>query len=297
MDMMKSPEKLFLKLRNSLPIGLSYVSYYKNIIYLKDINNHKYTLYIFNKKQSKIINSLAKSKYILKPIYIYKENNDIYYLYEDIINKSSDNSLSKDILIAFKNIFKEFSFKNELDKYQASLLQSLFKVLNNRFTSLEFRIRELELKPKKYDLEWVILSKYHTILDARIYLYDLESDIFKMIDKKETIEFGLIFKDISSNNYKNGLVEPNFDVYYGPIGMMLARYYLALNHSIKDDEFIKVFKDIDTFNKKYFLFMTLYCLIINVTLDFKITNTNTSMFLNYTHQISRIIKKFGEFAK
>lgn len=297
MAMMKKRKQLFLSLRSKLPIELVYLNEYKDVLYLCDKNNHKYSLHILNPKQSKIIYSLGKSKYILKPIYTYKEANEIYYLYEDIINKSSDNSLSKDTLDILIKIFKEFSFKTELDKLQASILESLFKVLDTRFKGLEFRIRELELEPIKNDFDWVILAKYHIILDARIYLYDLESDIFKMVDNKQSIEYGLVFKNIDTNSYKNGLIEPNYEIYYAPIGMLLSRYYLASSHIINDEEFYKIFKDIDTFNKKYFLFMTLYCLILCITLDFTLTNTNTSMFLNYTNLISRVIKKYGEFAK
>jgi len=295
MDMMKKEEQLFLSLKDRLPFNLEYVDYDNDIFTLSN-NNRNYYLYRLNDRKYKIIYSLGKSKFILKPIFTFKDN-DIYLLYEEVINKSSSKSLSLDALKAYKKIYNEFSFKTELNKLEASILQNLFKVLDSRFTGLEFRIRELELKPKKNDLDWIILSKYHVILDARIYLFDLETDIFKMVDKKESMEYGLIFKDSNLNLYKNGLVMPKIDVYYGPIASMLARYYIINNLFISDDEFKNEFNDLSIFNKRYFLFLSLYICILNINIEFYVNNTVVQKYLSYTNLISRIIKKYGEFAK
>ena len=55
---------------------------------------------------------------------------------------------------------------------------------------------------------WVILSKYYNLLDARVYLYDLQQDIFSFIDKNNSVEYGLVFRQIGLDNFKNQWIEP-----------------------------------------------------------------------------------------
>lgn len=63
------------------------------------------------------------------------------------------------------------------------------------------RIREIETNPVKNDISWIILSKYNIILDAKLYLYDLQSDIFKAIDQKLIVPYGLVYRKIDLEIY------------------------------------------------------------------------------------------------
>jgi hypothetical protein len=159
------------------------------------------------------------------------------------------------------------------------------------------RIREIELALIKDDVSWIILSKYHSILDAKIILYDLQTDIFKFIDKKTNIEYGLVFNDINFNIIDNGLIEPKFKFYYAPKGMLYARIFLLIDHQNVDEEFKKKILKLSTFDKKYFCFMVIYIYILNLNFSININNSNINLYINICKKIDNFIKEFNNILK
>lgn len=290
-------EKLPSGLLNRLPYRLSTISNYNNKYILEDELKSKYSLYYLNKEKYLTYLELSKSKYIEKSIFELLDDDKYYLLFNSKINKSEENAIAEKLYPILENIFEDFKFSIKLKKEHVTNFNNIYKVLDNKFTYLEMRIREVEVSPVKTDISWVILSKYHIILDAKIYLYDLQTDMFSFIDKSLNVDYGIIFKDLDSSIYKNGLIEPNFNIYYGPIGMLLARYYLYYDDLNIDDYFSKKIKKLDGFNQKYFCFMCLYIYILNIRLDILLNSFNISNYLTLTGKISSFIKKYGDYAK
>lgn len=290
-------EKLSSKLLSRLPYKLYPIKKYNEKYILSNEINSKYILYELSENKYLLYMDLIKSKFIEKSIFEVVENNKHYLLFSSNINKSEELSIMENSLKLFENIFNEFKFSIKLKKENINNFNNIHKVLDNKFTYLEMRVREVEMAPIKDDLSWVILSKYHTILDAKLYLYDLQTDMFSFIDKSLNVEYGIIFKDINSNMYKNGLIEPNFNVYYAPIGMLYSRLFLYYDSLNIDDFIIKKLSKIDKFNQKYFCFMCLYIYILNVRLDMLLDSYNISNFLSMTNKIKSFIKKYGDYAK
>jgi hypothetical protein len=159
------------------------------------------------------------------------------------------------------------------------------------------RIREIELSEFKNDISWMVLSKYHSILDAKIILYDLQTDLFKFIDKKTIIEYGLVFYDIDKNMYNNNEIEPKFKFYYAPKGILYARYYLLFDHLSLMEDFKKSVLKLSSFDKKYFAFMIIYVYILNVNLGIILNNSNINLYMNICKKIDYFIKEFSVILK
>ena len=135
------------------------------------------------------------------------------------------------------------------------------------------------------------------MLDTRIILYDIQNDIFKMIDKESEEYYGIIFKNIHQIKYKNGLIEPNFDIYYGPIAALFSKIYLAYDHKELDIDFKKKLDKMNVFNKKYFFFISLYTYVLNLNLEIIPSNSNLQAFISITKRIKRFIYLFKDYLK
>ncbi|MGM9969025.1 MAG: hypothetical protein ACI35S_01345 [Anaeroplasma sp.] len=289
-------EELFLNLKDKLPFKLNFVEY-KNYYRLKDDNSRYYYLFPFDEKSYTIVFSLYKSNKIEKPIFELKYQNTYYLLFYEAINSSEYKERYKKIMDLCLNIFSEFRFPVTLKHSHTRLLTNLYKLLDNKFTYFEMRIREIELKPLKNDLDWIILTKYHIILDAKVYLYDLQSDLFKLIDKKTEVEYGLVYKELDSSILYVDTLYPSSNIYYAPIGMLYTRLYLEYNDLFDTSLFKDKIDKSSEFNKKYFLFMTIYIYILNLRLEIIINNSSISNYLEVTSGINRLITNFKDYAK
>ncbi len=290
-------EKLPLSLINRLPYSLSIVQRKREYYILKDQDGHLYHLYALNQKSYLLYLELSKSSKIEKSIFETRDN-EIYYLLFSCLNKSSeDMAVLKKMLPLLEDIFQDFTYSITLKKEHFTNLNNIYKVLDNKFSYFEMRIREIEVMPRKDDISWIILSKYYILLDAKMYLYDLQQDIFGFIDKNTVLDYGLIFNSITKENYKNKLIEPDFHVYYGPISMLLCRLYLYFDHLDLQEYFKERLKKLDEFNKKYFCFMVIYIYILNINLDILLNPYNISNYLQFTKRISSFIKEFGDYLK
>ncbi|MBO5711685.1 MAG: hypothetical protein J6R47_02500, partial [Acholeplasmatales bacterium] len=248
---------------NSLPFKFNIVKEYENKLIISDESNICYTLYKISKDEIAKYQNLMKSKYVTKHIYGYKDSNNYYLLHKNSINKSDKKAVEKEALKALKLIYDEYKFKVTLRKEHFRILTNLYKLLDNKFKYIEMRIRELELAPIKNDYTWIILSKYHAILDCKVMLYDLQTDILKFIEKELVVEYGLVFRLGSIIEVENGLIEPNLDYYYAPLAMLYVRYYLLYEHTYFSDDFYDEIMKLSDFDKKYFSFMVLYIYVLN----------------------------------
>ena len=224
---------------------------YKDYFIVKDSDNNKYLLQILDNINYQKYNDLIRySNKIKKCIYNEKidDLNYLYFLYEDNTEYNIKAKLTSNILL---EIFDSSSYELTLKKENIRNLNNIYKLLDNKFTYFEIRIREIELNPIKKDIDWIILSKYYILLDTKIYLYDLQQDIFKFIDKNEVVKYGLIPKNINQNLYSKETLLLDYNFYYGPISMLYVRMYLLLDQYDMYDDINKL----DSFNQKYFCFM------------------------------------------
>ena len=65
---------------------------------------------------------------------------------------------------------------------------------------------------------------------------------------------------------ENKKIEPYFNLYYGPIGILYARIYIE--YFSFDKNFLNdTIKKLDGFNKTYFLYSCIYILIIKILIN------------------------------
>lgn len=261
---------------------------YKDYFIVKDSDNNKYLLQILDNINYQKYNDLIRySNKIKKCIYNEKidDLNYLYFLYEDNTEYNIKAKLTSNILL---EIFDSSSYELTLKKENIRNLNNIYKLLDNKFTYFEIRIREIELNPIKKDIDWIILSKYYILLDTKIYLYDLQQDIFKFIDKNEVVKYGLIPKNINQNLYSKETLLLDYNFYYGPISMLYVRMYLLLDQYDMYDDINKL----DSFNQKYFCFMYLYIMILNINLDVILNIYSLSNYVNITKKIKSFITKY-----
>ena len=135
---------------------------------IEDDHNNTYILQILTLDEYQRYNDLIKySNKIKKAIHIEKMNNvyHLYFIFEDKTEYGVKSKLTSKILL---EIFEKTSYELALKKEQMKNLNNIYKLLDNKFNYFELRIREIELNPIKRDIDWIILSKYYILLDAKV---------------------------------------------------------------------------------------------------------------------------------
>lgn len=269
---------MFTKIKSSVKYDkFNLVSDDNNTYYEQILNDIEYSVYL---------DVIRYSSKIKKAIYIENlENKKLYFVYE---NKTEYSLKSKRISEILLDLFKTTSYEVSIKKDNIKNLNNIYKLLDNKFRYFEIRIREIELNPIKKDIDWIILSKYYLLLDSKIFLYDLQQDIFKYIDKNEVVKYGLIPKYINQNLYSKESLLLDYNLYYGPISMLYVRMSLMLDDY---DPFEEV-KKLDILNQKYFCFMYLYILILNVNMDISMNIYGISNYVIILKKIKEFIKKY-----
>ncbi len=290
-------EKLHSDLLSRFPFSIEIIQKDECCYLVKDLYNRKYHLMEVSSSQYRLYKELCKCRKIEKAIYECREKEMFYLLFPCVNRTSEEKAAVIKMLPMLEEVFDDFAFSITLKKEHLANLEHIYKVLDNRFTYFELRIREIETMPYKDDIAWVILSKYYNLLDARVYLYDLQQDIFSFIDKNNSVEYGLVFRQIGLDNFKNQWIEPSFSVYYAPKAMLLCRMFMSYDHLeiyglIKDR-----LKKFDEFNQKYFCFMSIYIYILSIHFDSLLTPYNVNNYIQITKKINRFIKEFGDYMK
>lgn len=254
----------------------------KEIYIYQNLSLEEYQTYLeLNKLSPKIKSSIYEKKY----------DNSMILLYEYEEKTSKDVKIEKSLEV-LEVIFEKSSYENKLNKNNLININNIFKVLDNKFNYFEMRIRQIETNPIKTDVSWIVLAKYNIILDTKIYLYDLQTDIFNAIDKEQIVNYGIIMRNPITELYSNKKLLADYNIYFGPIGMLYARY--SLNNDIN---ILEKIKKIDKFNQKYFLFMSLYILILNINIPMIIDEFNVNNYLLITKKIKGFINNYLEILK
>ena len=279
---------------NKLPIKIKNYQFLNSFYLLQTEDNSMYRLYEVSSTDYLKYQDLSRTDCIKKAIFEYQQDGKYYLLFSLKINSSEDLAKVNRMLIDLEKIFQKYSYSITLKKESLKRLGNIYKVLDDKFVYLEFRIREIETRPNKNDICWITLAKYYIILDAKMYLYDLQQDLFKLLETDKTIEYGLIFRNVLKQDYDDKFFMP-LDLYYGPIAMLYCRFYLSFDNYDIDKIIEKKISKLDTFNQKYFCFMYLYIIIISLEMD--IMNQNIDSYLYSVKKISNFIKKFGGYLR
>jgi len=285
-------------LLNNLPFVVKEYKEYSDHYYIVDQSDSKYILLILDEmKYSTYCDLVNKSKIINKHIYEFVIDKNIYLLFDYNDSKTEDLVKSYKIIECFEKLFNDTSYEVILKKENINNLNKMYQLLDKKFIYFEFRIREIETSLYKDDLAWIILSKYNIILDTKLYLYDLQQDIFKYIDKEEIVKYGLIYKKYNLDFYQKSKILPCFDLYYAPISMLYVRYYLEHCKEINYEKFNDKINKMNLFNKKYFCFMVLYIYVLNLNFNINFDNYNIQNYIYITSLIKEFIQKYNYIIK
>lgn len=275
---------------SSIPFEIASITSLKDYELIKTRNNEEYLCrFVTDKEYQTYLDLIHYTKRLKQAIYETRVAGG-FLLFFEYENMTEAKVKSDRIIHILREIHESSSFEITLKKEHLVNVNNIFKVLDNKFSYLEMRIREIETNPVKNDISWVILSKYNIILDAKIYLYDLQTDIFKAIDKKHIVSYGLLYRNIDTELYNKQRLLPGFDVYYAPISMLYCRCYLQLDAPFIVEEV----KRLDSFNQKYFCFMCLYIMILNVNLEVILNTYSIANYLLLTKKIRCFIASFKE---
>ncbi|MCM1197211.1 MAG: hypothetical protein NC310_09125 [Roseburia sp.] len=275
---------------SSIPFEIASITSLKDYELIKTRNNEEYLCrFVTEKEYQTYLELIRYTKRLKQAIYETRVSGG-FLLFFEYENMTEAKVKSDRIIHILREIHESSSFEITLKKEHLVNINNIFKVLDNKFSYLEMRIREIETNPVKNDVSWVILSKYNIILDAKIYLYDLQTDIFKAIDKKHIVPYGLLYRNIDIELYNKQRLLPSFDLYYAPISMLYCRCYLQLDAPFLIEEV----KRLDSFNQKYFCFMCLYIMILNVNLEVILNTYSIANYLLLTKKIRCFIASFKE---
>ena len=275
----------------SLPFSIASSQSYKDYEYIKTSTNEEFLVRYVTQQEYAIYYDLCRFTNRLKQA-VYEINlQNGYLLFFEYENLTEANVKIGRIIEILREIHEKSGFEITLKKDHLLNLNNIYKVLDHKFSYLEMRIREIETNPVKNDISWIILSKYNIILDAKLYLYDLQSDIFKAIDQKLIVPYGLVYRKIDLEIYNKQKLLPSFNLYYAPISMLYCRCFLLLD----PPQLLEEIKRLDSFNQKYFCFMCLYILVLNINLDVILNSYSVASYVLITKKIRCFIASFKEF--
>lgn len=219
-----------------------------------------------------------------------------YYLFllKDFIGeeKAVSNNLFKEAI----KIFQKTEFDRVLKKEDVNRLNSIYKILDSRFLYLELRIREIETTVYQTDYNWIVLSKYHIILDLKEKLFSLQERILKEIDKSINVKFGLVIKNLNACFYIRNELYEYFGSKIAPISSLLARFYVSNSHlNLSKDLFDKYLTD--KFLKMHFTFEVCYIFMLKISLPKVLNMNNINSYLGVIRQITFFTKEFRDYFK
>lgn len=283
---------------DKLPISVKNVNEFTDYWIITSDIDENYILLKLDQDKYSIYNELIKyCDKIAKSIYDFVKDDNIYLLFYYNDDKTSDKVKIIKIIDILESLFEKSSYEVILKKQNITNLNKMYQILDRKFTYFEFRIREIETSPYKNDISWIVLSKYNIILDSKLFLYDLQQDIFKMIDKEEVVKYGIIYRKIDYNLYQKECLLPYFDLYYGPISMVYARYFICFESMINRIKFKEKINSLNFFNQKYFCFMVIYIYILNLNFDINFDNYNIGHYVNLTKKIKEFIVEYEDIIK
>ncbi len=254
-------------------------------------NSFMYVIKLIEPKEENHYEILKRSNYsYLKPLDIKRYNNNTYYLFPYLKETKVDDGTC--LLKELDILHNKTKRKYDSSKIASFKFKKMVIVMNEKFNSLEMKIREIELSSIKNDVSWIVLSKYYIILEAKLIIYQLIKKVEKEINNLEydscflhahpTLEHFKCEKFLSFSHAKEGYYVSD-----------LYKVYLELESENKN---IKLQLDkvlITAFSKRYFKLMVLFSYTLNLdNIDF---NKNLQPYIIYTNKIAKALSLFKEY--
>lgn len=227
---------------------------------------------------------------IIKPVEIKKVNNHIYFLYEYRNDYSSIYDRYEGMLEAASKMVSKTKKNIPIPKMAEFKFKKIAVIANDRFTSLELKIRQIETNPIKNDMSWIYLSKYHLVLDTKLEIYKL---LKKFKNYNSSIDVAVNHGNPQESHY---LCNHFIGYRYIKEGHPVNDYYkiyidmdnLDINHKKIMDKYLS-----DEISKRYFKLMVLYTYVLMLDIDY--SYEITSRFLSITSKIVRFLNQFKEY--
>lgn len=238
---------------------------------------------------------LSKTKYdYLKPLSSVLHNNLTYYLFN--YQKTTDKEVDR-----AKKLVKEVSILHSKTKEQrqASKMDSFkFKkmivIMNDKFNSIELKIREIEMLQIKDDNAWIVLSKYHLILDAKLTIYKLIKKVSRDIEKEE-LEYCYLHSYPTFEHFKGNKLISYTYLKKGYYVNDLYKIYIELEYLDFDikgliEPYLKT-----PFSKRYFKLMVLYTYTLMLDQMNLINYEYIIEYIFYTNRFAKVIALFKDY--
>ncbi len=266
--------------------------------FLEDDNNTFFIVKEVNEKEIVILNNLKKkNSNVLNNLFYYK-NEKTYYIYNCSLEILNEEAVMVKLLDKYIELIEKTKIPITLTKEDTKKMQSIYQILDNKFSYFELRIKEIELKYPKEDADWIILSNYHILLNTKMWMYDLQQALFKMLEKNIILDYGLVFKNMNQLQYQNNKLLPTGKFYYAPVSTMLARYYTTFDHLNIDLKSIKnILNQQEKFYKVYYMFFVNYLYILNLNFPIIIDIKNINNFLTITKKLKYFYENFKDYVK
>lgn len=229
--------------------------------------NAVYLLRRISKQEEKLLWYYAKiSKHVNIPIHTFEYHKQMYVVFQDSTHMEEELACSKLLLDECVKIFEKTKEAKTLKKIDMKSMQKTYPILDKYFLKLEYLIREIEVKRPRTDYDWLLLSKYHIILAAKMNLSQIQNKLFKLMEEEVAVEVGLALKYPNALFYRNAKINFYLESFICPISEFLARFYLENNHlgdfKTKLDDLFNEFDS--SFYKLHFSFIVLYVYILNL---------------------------------
>ena len=264
-------------------------------VYLVKSADKSYVLKELTKHERKVYYLLKSHK--VNTLSFYKEfehENKIYHLYPYLESLSTETTA-----VNLLEAINELKTKTKITYDSSGLDEFRFKkvivIMNDKFTSLELKYREVELSEIKDDNSWIILSHYHIILKAKDMVYKLGKKISRDLKEIKDLEYSLLHSYPTLEHFKdNKLISFPYSK-YGYYVNDLYKVYVSIEHFDIDLKSLFDMYLIDDFSKKYFKFMVLYTYILSFdSIDFK-TSGGINKYIWCTKKIAKLMTIFKEY--
>ncbi len=270
-------------------------------VYSLEVCNKKYILKLVSAKCIKINSFLVQENIdiVSLPFKKFKTKKGVYFLYEYQVELDIPNQTKAKHLLELTNLLHDKTkYEKKLSSKNFKYLYRTYKKIDYKFQMLEMYIRESEIKNNKNDCDWILLSKYHVFLDAKIVMYNLQKKIHDYIDKKTNVLYSLNHGNPNiSHIYNNKLISMDSS-YLGLFVSDIAKLYINCDH-INIDWYTlinEVLSKYDNeFYKIYFKFMVLYIYMINVDLNVIDLGVSSNKYIQISRKISIFLQNFESY--
>ena len=177
-----------------------------DMVTLLSFNDSKYVIKKVNIRTKNIYDFLMSQKVenVLYPIKQFIYENEIYFIYKYVLDYEYPSEKKVvDLINSVYELHNKTGFTVRLTDINFKYFYRIYKNLDRIFQTLEMLIRECEIKEKKTDFEWIILSKYHIFLSVKKIMYQIQRKVHKYLDNHGNAIYVLNHGNLNLNHFLN----------------------------------------------------------------------------------------------